>query len=79
MDAPREPSRGRRPQCTVWGFLLLLALVFGGSYALGSAVGPLGPVVGPLGPGPPPSSHGGGDGREQREGHDAREHRGDHR
>ncbi|MFJ9434427.1 hypothetical protein ACIRQY_32875 [Streptomyces sp. NPDC101490] len=62
----------------MWGFLLLLALVFGGSYALGSAVGPLGPVVGPLGPGPPPSSHGAHDGREPEETHDLREHQGNH-
>ncbi|MEU0405107.1 hypothetical protein ABZ318_33830 [Streptomyces sp. NPDC006197] len=50
MDKPRESSsrvvaalRGIAPAPAVWGFLLLLALVFAGSYALGSAVGPIGP------------------------------------
>ncbi|MFD5766485.1 hypothetical protein ACFWIN_11770 [Streptomyces sp. NPDC127049] len=51
MDGPRESSspakatgRFRSPPVVIGGFLLLLALVFLGSYALGAAVGPVGPV-----------------------------------
>ncbi|MFJ3901649.1 hypothetical protein [Streptomyces sp. NPDC090025] len=36
-------GNGFAPRTVVLGFLLLLALVFAGSYALGAAVGPLGP------------------------------------
>ncbi|MCZ0982585.1 hypothetical protein O1L60_36825 [Streptomyces diastatochromogenes] len=56
MDKPRDPSspagtagRFRSPPVVLAGFLLLLGLVFVGSYALGAAVGP-------IGPGPDPSS-----------------------
>jgi hypothetical protein len=58
MDKPREPSsrvvaalRGIAPAPALWGFLLLLALVFVGSYALGSAVGPIGPGTRSTSPG----------------------------
>ncbi|ALO05920.1 hypothetical protein AQF52_0320 [Streptomyces venezuelae] len=55
MDKPREPSSragaaGRKatpPAVVLGGFLLLLALVFAGSYALGAAVGPMGPPADP--------------------------------
>ncbi|MEU6166885.1 hypothetical protein [Streptomyces tanashiensis] len=52
MSTPREPSspakatgRLRSPPVVLVGFLLLLALVFLGSYALGAAVGPVGPAT----------------------------------
>ncbi|MEV7567340.1 hypothetical protein [Streptomyces tanashiensis] len=52
MSTPREPSspakatgRFRSPAFVLVGFLLLLALVFLGAYALGAAVGPVGPVT----------------------------------
>lgn len=51
MDKPREsPSpakatgRFASPPFVLGGFLLLLALVFTASYALGVAVGPVGPL-----------------------------------
>jgi hypothetical protein len=66
MDKPRETSsrviavlRGIAPAPALWGFLLLLALVFAGSYALGSAVGPIRPGT------ESSSTDGGGDGGGQ--------------
>lgn len=63
MEKPRESSshtvaaaRRIAPAPALWGFLLLLALVFAGAYALGVAVGPIG--TGPQ----PPSTTGGGSG-----------------
>ncbi|MFI8368333.1 hypothetical protein [Streptomyces sp. NPDC085466] len=54
MDKPRASSpaaratgRFRSPPFVLGGFLLLLALVFLGSYALGAAVGPVGPLPDP--------------------------------
>ncbi len=51
MDKSRESSspvgatgRFGSPPIVLGGFLLLLALVFMGSYALGAAVGPIGPA-----------------------------------
>ncbi len=51
MDKPRGSSssagatgRFGSPPVILRGFLLLLALIFLGSYALGAAVGPIGPV-----------------------------------
>ncbi|MBP2586122.1 hypothetical protein J3A78_006600 [Streptomyces sp. PvR006] len=40
-------GRWGSPPVVLGGFLLLLALVFTGSYALGSAVGPIGPAPDP--------------------------------
>lgn len=57
-------GRWGSPPVVLGGFLLLLALVFAGSYALGSAVGPIGPAPDPpVTTGPPPATehphHGG--------------------
>ncbi|MEV4615536.1 hypothetical protein AB0K43_23540 [Kitasatospora sp. NPDC049258] len=40
------------PARVLAGFALLLALVFGVSYGLGSVVGPVAPGLAPAGPGP---------------------------
>ncbi|MFD8643005.1 hypothetical protein ACFV14_22230 [Streptomyces zaomyceticus] len=45
--ARTAPPRALSPRTAVCGFLLLLALVFAGSYALGAAVGPIGPGARP--------------------------------
>lgn len=49
--APSSPAAGTgrsgSPPVVLGGFLLLLALVFTGSYALGSVVGPVGPMPDP--------------------------------
>ena len=44
------------------GFLLLLAVVFGGAYAVGTQVGPIAPGPGHTSTPPPPSPGGGGGG-----------------
>jgi len=75
VDTTREPSsRPRRPRkeaasgtyrppATLWVYLVLLALVFGASYALGAAVGPIGPGARPSPTdGPRDTEHGHGHG-----------------
>ncbi|MFF9145994.1 hypothetical protein ACF1BN_14160 [Streptomyces sp. NPDC014861] len=64
MDEPRVSApaakatgRFRSPPFVLGGFLLLLALVFLGSYALGAAVGPVGPLPdAPATTGPAPAT-----------------------
>ncbi|MBL1106694.1 hypothetical protein JK361_19160 [Streptomyces sp. 5-8] len=82
MAEPRHPSRSPdvvprklMPPPALCGFLLLLALVFTVSYAVGSAAGPVAPGIhgtgsgtsgdggdgtGGAGPGDMPGMHGGG-------------------
>ncbi|ROQ26587.1 hypothetical protein EDD98_6232 [Streptomyces sp. PanSC19] len=73
MDTTRESSsRSRRPReeavsgtyrppAALWAYLVLLVLVFGGSYALGTAVGPVGPGARPSPTdGPRDTGHGSG-------------------
>lgn len=81
MDTPRDSSsrvravlRTPTPLASLWGFLLLLAVVFVGSYALGAAVGPIGPGT------RPPSTSGTGGESAPEDTHDTRHtHSGDHR
>jgi hypothetical protein len=45
MSRSQRVSRGFAPAPAVWGFLLLLGLVFAASYAVGAAAGPMTPGV----------------------------------
>ncbi|MEV7503176.1 hypothetical protein [Streptomyces sp. NPDC093018] len=70
-DIPMSPgstgtTRGRPlPSPALWGFLLLLTLLFAVSYAVGSAAGPVAPGIHGTGSGGdddmPGMSHGGGE------------------
>lgn len=71
MEQPQQSARGAgavlralAPPPALCGFLLLLALIFTTSYAVGSAAGPVAP--GMHGPG----TNGGGDGRNPDDGGD---------
>ncbi|WP_438295420.1 hypothetical protein [Streptomyces sp. HUAS TT7] len=63
-ESRRTPSRAARsvPPPVICGFLLLLAVVFGVSYAAGSVAGPVAPGMhgGDSGTGPAGTGDGGG-------------------